>query len=436
MIKNIFPYLLFAVLSGLCVTGLHAQEVSITGFTAVKNEEALVVSFDVDFGGLSLKSSSCYAMLPVLVSKDSTRNKRLPSIALMGKNRYEVHRRRADLKDMTMQFYSLAIKYRKNTGDILRHYSTSIPFEEWMYGAGVSLHKELVACSDCTKDLGLVRLGSIEEKPEPAAPRIERPGLFMTAPLQTEKKRMVRQDAYLNFQSAKTKVLSSYMNNSEELAKIYNSIDSILGDKEYRLNMIRLTGYASPEGGYSINAWLSEGRAMGLKRHLDFKYDLGPDKIKVASVPENWNGLVQWLKESSPSYADDVLEIIHSVSNEDQRELRIRQKFPTAYKELLAQAYPKLRKVEYQIDYAIIPFSVEEGRLKVWTAPARMSAYELYQVACSYGVGSTEYNQIIMMTAVLYPTDKAVINNAVLVAYDTQDYATMYKYLRQLEGMK
>lgn len=434
--KNTLPYLLFAALAGLSVTTLRAQEVSFTGVSVAKDEETLTVAFDVNFSGLSLKPSACYVMTPLVISKDSTRNKRLPSIALMGKNRYGAHRRRALLRDMDMRFYGMAIKYRKNGDDTLRRYSTPIPFEEWMYGGHVRLHKELVACADCTKDLGMLHLASIGEKPEPVATRIERPGLFMTAPVQREKKRMVRKDAYLNFQTGKTEVLSSYMNNSKELARIYNSIDSILDDKEYRLNAIRLTGYASPDGRYAANARLSEGRATGLKKHLDFRYGLGADKIKVASVPENWDGLVQWLRENSPSYAGGVIKIIHEVSDEDRRELEIRRKFPAAYKELSAEVYPKLRKVEYLIDYEVIPFSVEEGRRKVWTEPGKMNAYELYQVAVSYGIGSKEYNQVILMSAVLHPGDKAVINNAVLVAYDTQDYATMYRYLKQLDRMK
>ena len=167
--------------------------------------------------------------------------------------------------------------------------------------------------------------------------------------------------------------------------------------------------------------------------HLRRTYHLDGIRINTSSVPENWEGLRNWLLEYKPSYMQRVIDIIDNTPNPDARDAKIRAiDGGLIYNALVRQVYPLLRVVNYTVVYDIKPFTIQEGRQMINCHPEQLNQYEMYQVALSYGKGSDEFNKIILMIADRFPADKVALNNAALVAWDMKDYDTMRVYLKKM----
>lgn len=433
-------YILYIVFTGLSIASSMAQEVFVSEVIRVEKEGDMVnVDFTLDYSRLMLQSTEQYVVLPRLISKDKSHNVALPTVAIMGKNRHKFMLRRSFFKDETLRYFEKVVKYDKNryTGRTY-HYTTSVPYDEWMLGGKIYLENFLVKCADCIETRGEEFLANIAGEKiveDTTKARVPKPDLVILFPVKAEKIQQINQSAYLNFMAGKTDLLVSYSNNQRELLKIYSSIDSLRNDTDYGITHVRLVGSCSMDGKYDLNAKLSRERTEVLRKLLIQKFDFMSDKITASSVVEDWAGLSAWINENSPSYAADVLAIINSIDDEDEREAAIMTRYPVAYKELREKVYPLLRRVDYEIQYTVVPFSVEEAREKVWTTPTKLSVYELYQVALSYGVDTAEYNQIALMAAKLYPDDKVALNNGVLVTYNTGDYGLMDKLLKRLNSL-
>ncbi|MCD7932020.1 MAG: hypothetical protein LUH15_12060 [Tannerellaceae bacterium] len=140
------------------------------------------------------------------------------------------------------------------------------------------------------------------------------------------------------------------MDNKAELEKIEKEIRRIIGDKNFTLVSIQLTGYASPEARYATNARLSEGRTKALKEYLVEKYKLDPAIIRISHIPEDWIRLRELVEKSNLADKAKILTIIDSGDSEDTKEQKLRA-LPATWNTLLKEYFPQLRRVDYQILY-------------------------------------------------------------------------------------
>ena len=76
----------------------------------------------------------------------------------------------------------------------------------------------------------------------------------------------------------------------------------------------------------------------------------------------------------------------------DARERRLKSRFPQQYRILLNEVYPALRHSDYEVEYVVRPFSLEEARVILTENPRLLSLHELYMIANSYEPGSDEFN--------------------------------------------
>ena len=359
----------------------------------------------------------------------------LPSILVVGNNRYKVNSRACKLNGVNCVPEGIKVFRLKNKHKAVYNYRVAFKAQEWMSEGRVEILRELDGCAGCGQVLSSALIAQIPTlKKKPVVKPVERPDLefIMAAPV--EKKRSFTRSAYFNFKVNQTILLADYMNNAAELAKMYNSIDSIRNEHNYKISDINIIGYASPEGSYANNARLSELRAQALVVNLRRVYNLDNIRINSSSVAENWEGLREWLLEYKPSYMQRVIDIIDNTSNPDARDAKIRAiDGGKTYNALVREVYPLLRVVKYTVNYVIIPFTVDEGREMIITHPDRMNQYEMYQVALSYGKDSDEFKKIILMIADRFPDDKVALNNAAIVAWENKDYNAMRMYLDKLK---
>lgn len=118
----------------------------------------------------------------------------------------------------------------------------------------------------------------------------------------------------------------TYLQNKENIAHIRNYLKN-----SPRIDSITIYAWASPEGGYRHNVWLSKERAKTAKRFLlETAADssrLTAGKIKISPLAENWPGLEKIVVERYTRHdREKVLKILRDTTIGDEtRKWRLQQ---------------------------------------------------------------------------------------------------------------
>ncbi len=155
---------------------------------------------------------------------------------------------------------------------------------------------------------------------------------------------------YIQFFVGDTRVVDTLGDNRRQLDKISGLMRQIVEQQEFYVDTITLTAASSPEGAYTFNARLSQGRAAALKRYLVHRYGKSIDTIlTVRWVAEDWQELTNRIRtDREIGNRDAILELIAWEKNPDRREQAIRQQFPKEYAYIRSVIYPQLRAVNFR----------------------------------------------------------------------------------------
>lgn len=134
-----------------------------------------------------------------------------------------------------------------------------------------------------------------------------------------------RREFAIHYRFDRIDVDSSYMDNAA-------TIDTIRFCLTHSVHIDSITVYAwaSPEGGYPHNVWLSEKRAAAAKELLlELAADttrLNEGKIKISPLAENWPGLIELVeRDYRLPNRDKLLRILHAEGiGEETRKWRIK----------------------------------------------------------------------------------------------------------------
>ena len=170
-------------------------------------------------------------------------------------------------------------------------------------------------------------------------------------------------------------------------------------DRNLTVKGISIEGFASPEGPLAFNEQLSKKRAEALKDYLVKNEKVSSKLYKVTFGGENWDGLVKALQSSSMKEKETFLNIIKNTTDDAKRKQEIMRVGGGApYRTMLKEIYPGLRKVNCKIDYTVVNFDVEQGRIIIRENPKYLSLNEMYQVANSYPKGSKDFSVYFIFT--------------------------------------
>ena len=155
---------------------------------------------------------------------------------------------------------------------------------------------------------------------------------------------------YIQFFVGDTRVVDMLGDNRRQLDKITDLMRQIVEQQEFWVDTITLTAASSPEGAYTFNARLSQGRAAALKRCLVRRYGRSIDTMLIVRwVAEDWAELTNRIRtDREVVNRDAVLELIVAEKNPDRREQAIRQQFPKEYAYIRSVIYPQLRAVNFR----------------------------------------------------------------------------------------
>lgn len=181
------------------------------------------------------------------------------------------------------------------------------------------------------------------------------------------------------FPTGKTNLDRTLGNNQAELIRVKELTKDLMTDPVYIIDSLMLHAGSSPEGDWRMNEQLAKGRAQSIREVMegDFKQlydslnislammidDQGnivksaakeelpnlPKLVRARWVPENWDKLSGLVVRDGEQvgHRDEILELIRSVKNPDEREAQIRRKFPKDYNYLRDKLYPELRSVDF-----------------------------------------------------------------------------------------
>lgn len=401
--------LLFGLLGSvtLCVADVYAQQTLqsgavVTESAITRQRDSVTVSMTIDISEIQVKSQNSILLHSRYIQSDGVGSAYLPPVEVMGRTRHIYFQRNPDAV-YSDEVYCSVVKKSKETQVV--HYKVTLPYVEWMDHSRLQIVEDLCGC-------GKVSPGALSNLTE-ADVSFEPYLAYVVPEAEVVKSRDLSGCAYLDFRLNRTNIDPGYRENPVELKRIISSIDTVKNDKDFTITSIELCGYASPEGSYQLNERLAKGRTNALRNYLIDKYGFTDSFIKSSYEPENWKGLVEYLRSSNLSDKEAILAYIENgPSDVDVKERQMQIKFPDSYEELLKNCYPGLRRTNYRINYVIKSFNLEEAKKLVRTAPQRLSLQEMFAVAQTYEPGSDDFNYVFDVAVRMYPHDDTANINA------------------------
>ena len=385
----------------------------------IRNAGLMTVNLGIDLTDTKISANHADLFVPVIVN--GQHSQALAPVGVYGRTRYYQYLRSGE-KPLGGDSET---SYRNSQRPDVIEYSQTIPYENWMDGSHLELHRYTYGC--CRTLLSLTATSPIATyKNIEFVPQFR----YLRPEADSVKMRELSGRAYIEFPVNRTELHPDYRRNAVELAKVIATIDSVRNDKDVTVQSITIKGYASPEGTYANNERLAKGRTGTLKEYVETLYNFPKDFISTAYEPEDWDSLRAYVAKSSLANRDGILAIIDGNLAPDPKEAKIKADYPDDYKFLLSNVYPGLRHSDYTIEYTIRTYSdVNEIREVMATAPQKLSLNEMFLLAQSLKPGSDEYNSVFETAVRMYPADPTANLNAANSAMSRKDYASAARYL-------
>lgn len=428
--KRKLIYLLIAFAAA--VLPAHAQKfmndaLTLSDVSLWQQGNSLYIGMTLDMKNLTVGSQRSLSLVPLLT--DGEHNVPLQEIIVNGKRREKAYIRGLVLSKQEPT--ALIVPYNKRE---TFNYTQVIPYQPWMANASLQLVETLCGCGNY-QEMTAQELISNDVSTEAKRLSAMSPLVAYIQPtVEVIKARSEQYEAHLDFPVSKAVILTDFMNNHAELVNIRSMFDKIQSDKNLTVTGISIEGFASPEGPLAFNEQLSKKRAEALKDYLIKNEKVSSKLYHVTFGGENWDGLVKALETSSMKDKETFLNIIKNTTDDVKRKkeiMRVGGGIP--YRTMLKDIYPGLRKVDLKIDFTVVNFDVEQGRVIIRENPKYLSLNEMYQVANSYPKGSKDFVDVFDIAVRMYPNDAVANSNAAAVALSQKDLKNALKFMEKAD---
>lgn len=383
-----------------------------------KAGKELVASISIDITR-DLSPNESVVLVPV-VSDSLEHQLELPPIYINSRKQHIVFLRETGRKDKAAQALQ-----RKNGDKQTMHYLQSVPFEQWMNQATLSLIEKSCGCGiPGTEDFTCI--ARLHPQPTPV-PQLA----FLTPQVESSKIRTEKGSAFIDFPVNVTTIHKEFSNNTTELDKIIGTINTIKGDSNVSITHINIHGYASPDGPFRLNERLARERTQALKKYVSQLYTFDSKDIHTTYTPEDWEGFEALLGDTTFQNKEAIMKIVTSTMHPDRKEGLIKSKFPAFYRFVLKHWFVILRHSDYTIEYYVRPFTVKESQKIFDTNPKNLSLEEMFRLALTHTPGSETYNRIFMTAVQLFPDNPTANLNAACIALTQRDTKAATAFLRK-----
>ena len=249
--------------------------------------------------------------------------------------------------------------------------------------------------------------------------------------------RVIKQakEANIMFLIQQTNLRTSELNTTE-MKEFRAALKDVAADYENKvLDEIKVSAYASPDGGVMLNDGIAVVREMNtakqMKKELkDAKLDGYVDSEYTA---EDWEGFKELISQSSLPDKELILRLLSMYNDPEEREQQIKN-ISSVYAELADEILPKLRRARVTLNYQIIGRSDDQIKEQYAENPAELSLEEiLYSSILTEN--EAEQTDIFNTAIKLYPNDYRAYNNLGVMAYNRGDYGTAASYFSKAESV-
>ena len=219
---------------------------------------------------------------------------------------------------------------------------------------------------------------------------------------------------------------------SAEMKEFHKKVAEVNADKKnYKLNNIEVSAYASPDGGLKLNTGLAEDREANAEKYLNkqlkkAKIDTNVDAKYTA---QDWEGFQALVAKSNLQDKDLILRVLSMYQDPEQRENEIKN-ISSVYKTLADEILPQLRRARLTANYDIIGRSDEEIVEAFNSNPKVLSVEELLYAATLTNDNARK-EAIFKKTTELYPSDYRAYNNLGELAFAAGDATKAESYFKQ-----
>ena len=219
---------------------------------------------------------------------------------------------------------------------------------------------------------------------------------------------------------------------SDSLKAFHKQVVAVAGDtKNYKLNNIEISAYASPDGGVKLNTTLAENRQNNTEKYMNQQLKKGKIETEVDAkyTAQDWDGFQELVSKSNIQDKDLILRVLSMYSDPEQRETEIKN-ISSVYKTMADEILPQLRRARLTANYDVIGRSDEEINAAFDTDAKVLSNDELLYAATLTNDNARK-EAIYKKTVELYPNDYRAYNNLGMMAYANGDLAAAENYFKQ-----
>ena len=407
--KFLMMYLIAATAISFSATGQNRVLVSQTKYA--HKGDSVYVELLIELNNAEVPTHSFVMLTPAI--KDNENSLELSAVMINGKKRHQAYRR---LVALNREPIGIGQVINSEERDAFYLYTETVAYEPWMKDADFAIREDQCDCGGPMIKMNFdLIIGRIQEL-NPPSPWIIPSDLSISFRIPKAEAVKIRSEmgkAYLDFGVGQHNLNPKMNNNAAELKKIGDMIRKAKDDSSVTFTGVIINGYASPEGSYTDNLTLSENRVTSLKQELLKTSDFDESLLHVTGHGEDWNTLTKLIAESDVAYKEEVLEIIRNTEDPDVCEKQLKElQHGVPYKYMFANFYPKLRRVDYELQYTVTPFTVEEGKQKLETNPKLLSLNEMFLIAETYPTDSPEFHRVFEIAAATYPDSDVANFNA------------------------
>ena len=219
---------------------------------------------------------------------------------------------------------------------------------------------------------------------------------------------------------------------SAEMKDFNKKVVEVNGDtKNYKLNNIEVSAYASPDGGVKLNTGLAESRQNNAQKYLNKELKKGKINTQVDTkyTAQDWDGFQTLVSKSNIQDKDLILRVLSMYQDPEQRETEIKN-ISSVYKTLADEILPQLRRARLTANYDVIGRSDEEIN-EAFDKDAKVLSNEELLYAATLTSDNARKEAIYKKTTELYPANARAYNNLGKMAYAAGDLAKAEGYFKQ-----
>ena len=219
---------------------------------------------------------------------------------------------------------------------------------------------------------------------------------------------------------------------SEGLKDFNKQVVTVAGDtKNYKLNNIEVSAYASPDGGVKLNTTLAENRQNNTEKYMNQQLKKGKIETEVDAkyTAQDWDGFQELVSKSNIQDKELILRVLSMYQDPAQREQEIKN-ISSVYKTLADEILPQLRRSRLTLNYEIIGKSDEEIAKLASSNPSELNVEELLYAATLTN-DPAKQEAIYTQATKQFPNDYRAFNNLGKLAYQAGNVDKAESYFKK-----